>query len=155
MNETHKIPTPGPDNFEDLSPWQQRTQTAIWALLFLVGELALTLRVVRDKLHTRGVLLSEDEDLINQACISHEKLTQVYGHMDQAFQEKCNRVFYALSHPQEVPQAMQKQDPAQDLPKTEEITFDDVKTTAAEEQTGDGPEARIRFVPNADVKDVA
>ena len=126
-------------SFKNLDPWQQRTQSAIWALLFLIGELALTIRLVRDRLKARGALEPEDEELINQACIVPESLTKVYAHMDLAFQEKCNRVFQALSQPMETTQITEEE-----LGEiNQKFTASNIKSTALDvvEEEG-GPSAR-------------
>jgi protoporphyrinogen oxidase len=93
---------------EQLTPRDQETQAAIWALLFLVSEVCLALRVLRDRLHARGALLPEDEELVNQAAANQEKMAQAYQQIEKAFREKFARVQYAQAHPEKVEQTMRE-----------------------------------------------
>ena len=88
--------------FESLPPSEQKNQIAIWALTFLIAEVALSVRALRIRLTERGALKEEDEELINQACSDLDSLTQAYGQLDRAFHEKCQRFFYAMTHPEEI-----------------------------------------------------
>ena len=142
MNES-----PFSNNFSGLAEGKQQAQVATWGLLFLIGDLALTIRSLRDKLHAKGILAPEDENAINQVCVLPERLAQVYSHIDKAFQEKCNRILYAITHPEDTAKAfnslMDQEEP--EKPKEEKIISDDIKSTAWDESKVGGPDAQSPY----------
>lgn len=95
--------------FEDISERDKEIQASIWALIFLVSEIALAFRTLRDRLNERGALLPEDEEIINQMAGNDEHLRVAYNHIEQAFRQKYMRVIEAMEHPEEVTQAVREQ----------------------------------------------
>ena len=93
--------------FQEMTERDREIQASVWALIFLVAELSLALRAMRDKLHERGALLPEDEAAINGLCTTEERIRTAYAHVENAFQEKYGRVMEAMLHPADVEQAMQ------------------------------------------------
>lgn len=92
--------------FEEMSDRDKEIQASIWALIFLVSELSLAFRTLRDKLHERGALQPEDEAEINRLASAEERMRVAYAHIENAFQEKYHRVMEAMLHPEEVEQAV-------------------------------------------------
>jgi len=88
--------------FEDISERDKEIQASIWALIFLVSEMALAFRVLRDRLQEQGVLTPEDEQAINQVAAHEEHLRSAYQHIEGAFREKFTRVMDAMVNPDEV-----------------------------------------------------
>jgi len=95
-----------PPDTNPLTPREQETQAAVWALLFLVSELCLAMRVLRDRLHARGALLPEDEELVNKSAADADAMAGAYQQIEKAFREKFARVQYAQTHPEEVEQSI-------------------------------------------------
>ncbi len=153
---TEPINLSSPEEFATLDPWQQRTQSALWALLFLTGELALTVRILRNKLSERGGLLPEDEELINNTCVDPNQLASVYAHMERALQEKASKIHFALSNPTEASEltlaAIEDARKAQEEEEeSKKIIPDYIKSTVVDESGEEGPEVRLRYIPNANV----
>ena len=96
-------------HFENMAERDKEIQASVWALLFLVSELALGFRALRDRLSERGVLLPDDETAINEAVTKTEALQAAYAQVEQAFQDKFHRVRMAMEHPAEVTQAVNEQ----------------------------------------------
>ena len=96
--------------FQEMTERDREVQASIWALIFLVADLSLAMRTIRDRLHERGALLPEDEEAINALVMNEEWIRLAYAHIENAFQEKYGRVMEAMLHPREVEQAVQKMD---------------------------------------------
>lgn len=94
--------------FEQMSERDREIQASIWALIFLVAEMALGFRTLRDKLGERGALLPEDEEAINALASNEERMQVAYAHIEQAFREKYGRVLTAMEMPEEVTQHVQE-----------------------------------------------
>lgn len=106
MSSTMKAQEEG--RFEDISERDKEIQASIWALIFLVSEIALAFRTLRDRLNERGALLPEDEEIINQMVGNEESLRLAYQHIEGAFREKYLRVMAAMENPAEVTREVQK-----------------------------------------------
>lgn len=65
--------------FEDMSERDKEIQASIWGLIFLLSEISLAFRVLRDRLTERGALLPEDEALINQMASNEEHMRGAYA----------------------------------------------------------------------------
>ncbi len=96
--------------FSDISERDKEIQASVWALLFLVSELALGFRALRDRLNERGVLQPDDEAAVNEAVMKTESLQAAYAQVEQAFQDKFHRVRLAMEHPDEVTEAVNQTD---------------------------------------------
>lgn len=81
---------------------QQETQAAVWALMFMIAELALAVRSLRDQLHIRGSLVGQDEEVINGLATDLNRLQNAYKHMENSFSEKFHKILYSLQNPEEV-----------------------------------------------------
>ncbi len=92
--------------FGDMEERDKEIQASVWALLFLVSELALGFRALRDRLNERGVLQPDDETAINEVTLKNESLQAAYAQVEQAFQDKFRRVRLAMEHPDEVTEAV-------------------------------------------------
>ena len=95
--------------FEDMSDRDKEIQASIWGLLFLLSELSLAFRVLRDILRERGALLPEDEEQLNRLASSEEHLRVAYAHIENAFREKYGRVRTALDNPEAVTRIMEEE----------------------------------------------
>jgi len=96
-------------NFEQMSDRDKEIQASIWALILLVAEISLAFRTLRDRLHERGALLEEDEQLINAAASNQENMRVAYSHIEKAFRGKYSNVMEALTNPAEVTRQVQNQ----------------------------------------------
>ncbi len=88
--------------FEQMSERDKEIQASIWALILLIAEISLAFRTLRDRLHERGALLEEDEQLINAAASNQEHMRVAYSHIEKAFRGKYSNVMEALTNPAEV-----------------------------------------------------
>jgi len=82
------------------------TQAAVMSLLFMLAEICLAFRALRNQLHAREALLPEDEELINQAAAKVESIQSAYEFVEKGFNEKYGRVRYAMDNPQEVEESV-------------------------------------------------
>ena len=85
--------------FEQMSERDREIQASIWALIFLVSEMALGFRILRDRLQERGALLPEDEAAINELASNEDHMRVAYAHIENAFREKYGRVMTAMENP--------------------------------------------------------
>lgn len=106
MSETMEAQRQG--RFEEMAERDREIQASIWALLFLVSELALGVRVLRDRLQERGALLPEDEESMNELASGEERMRLAYAHIEQAFREKYARIMEAMENPEEVTRKVQE-----------------------------------------------
>ena len=88
--------------FDDIDERNKEIQASIWGLLFLVAELSLAFRTLRDTLQQRGALLPEDEAAINELSSNEERMRVAYAHIEKAFREKYVRVMDAMEDPEKV-----------------------------------------------------
>ena len=95
--------------FENMSERDKEIQASIWGLIFLLSEISLAFRVLRDRLMERGALEPEDEELINTLASNEDHLRGAYAHIENAFREKYTRVRTALDHPDEVTRIMEEE----------------------------------------------
>lgn len=100
----------GRTGFNDMNERDKDTQAAIWSLMLLLGEMALALRVLRDKLKINGALEEGDEEILNTAISNESNLRGAYAHIENIFLDKFSRVKQALENPEEVTSAVQNQD---------------------------------------------
>jgi hypothetical protein len=108
---------------EELSEREKEVHASVWALVFMIAEVCLAVRALRDRLQDRGVLEPEDEKLINEAASAMEAMQASYAHVEKGFREKFNRIRYAMENPQEVERVvrenMAKQNnPIENVPRT-------------------------------------
>ena len=87
----------------------QEVQSAIWALLFVVADLSLAFRSLRDVLTERGGLLPEDEKKINTLAVGDERMQAAYAHLENAFNEKFSKLMEVAEDPEKVEKEMSQQ----------------------------------------------
>ena len=104
MTETADAQREG--RFDAMTDRDREIQASIWALLFLVSEISLAFRSLRDRLTARGALLEEDEQIINELASQEDSMKMVYTHIERAFREKYERVLIAMSDPERVAREM-------------------------------------------------
>ena len=107
MTETMKQQAEG--RFQDMDERDKEIQASVWALIFLVAEISLALRTIRDKLHERGSLHEEDEQEINRLACDNERMRTAYAHVEKAFQAKYTRIMDAMLHPEEVTKEVEEE----------------------------------------------
>ncbi len=110
--------------FDDVSERDKEIQASIWAMLFLMSELSLGFRALRDVLHTRGALQEEDEKIINELASTDERLQAAYIHIEKCFREKYGKVREAMDNPQTVTDKVENdyRGVAVDLPEVPKTT---------------------------------
>jgi hypothetical protein len=89
-------------HFEEMTERDREIQASVWALIFLVAEVSLSFRVLRDQLVTKGVFTEADDGLINTLASKEDHVKQAYAHVENAFREKYGRVMHAMANPEEV-----------------------------------------------------
>lgn len=104
----HRLQEQG--KFSEMSDRDKEIQASIWAMLFMLSEVSLALRVIRDTLTQRGALLPEDEGTINATSSNLDKLELAYNHIEKGFREKFARIRYSMENPQEVEAAVERGD---------------------------------------------
>lgn len=92
--------------FDQMSERDREIQASFWSLIFLVSEMALAFRALREKLKARGALLPEDDEMLDRVVSDGENLQLAYDHIERAFRDKYERVFQAMASPAEVTQIM-------------------------------------------------
>ncbi len=107
MEESEALQAQREGRFEDMETRDKEIQASIWGLIFLISEISLAFRTLRDRLTERGALLPEDEDIINELSSNEDRMRAAYEHIERAFREKFGRVLEAMEHPEEVTQAVQ------------------------------------------------
>ncbi len=110
------------EEYSGMSMRDKEIQSSIWALILLVAEMALSFRILRDRLQARNALTLEDEQIIDQAVGDEEALRMAYNHIEKAFRAKFDRCIFAMDNPQEVErivkEKMESQKQAQDFKST-------------------------------------
>lgn len=106
MDESEALKAQREGRFEDMATRDKEIQAAIWGLIFLISEISLAFRTLRDRLTERGALLAEDEELINTLSSNEDRMKLAYEHIERAFREKFARVLDAMEHPDAVAEAV-------------------------------------------------
>lgn len=114
MNETSSpnIPT----SYEDLNERERQVQASIWALSFLLAELASGVMMIRKTLLAKGIITEEEDEEIARSVGDQENLNLMYRNTELAFMEKYQRIRFAHEHPEEVAHQM-KERMKNELPK--------------------------------------
>ncbi len=110
MEESKALKAQREGRFEDMETRDKEIQAAIWGLIFLISEISLAFRSLRDRLTERGALLPEDEELINTLSSDEGRMKLAYEHIERAFREKFARVQEAMENPEVVAQAVANRD---------------------------------------------
>ena len=88
--------------YQSLTERERQFQASIWAINFLMAELAMGLLVLRQKLVQKGMLtVQEDEEMAN-TILNPANLQKMYENVELAFAEKYQKVRFAVEHPEEV-----------------------------------------------------
>lgn len=83
----------------DLAAGQEITR---WGLMMLVAEVGAAYYTMQDKLMEKGIL-NEDEIAEMQVSMTNPQYMEgLYRHLAKVFHEKCARIEFAATHPQEV-----------------------------------------------------
>jgi hypothetical protein len=93
---------PNGSGFEGLDEFQKQMQASHWAMLFLLAETAAGFHILVDRLSEKGTLDDEDRQAMDQALLNIDFMKANYAHINNAFQEKYNRVRFAAEHKDEV-----------------------------------------------------
>lgn len=92
----------GNSDYNSLNERERQFQGSIWALKFLLAELAMGLLVLRKKLIQKGVLSTKEDDELAETILNPENLQKMYENVELAFGEKYQKARYAAEHPEEV-----------------------------------------------------
>jgi len=89
---------------------ERETQAAVWALMLLIGEMSLAFRALRNRLHERGALEPEDEQLLDAVTSNEDNLRNAYAHIERVFQDKHGKILHAITNPEEVERLVREQE---------------------------------------------
>jgi hypothetical protein len=89
----------------DLAAGQEITR---WGLMMLVAEVGAAYYALQDKLMEKGIL-SEDNIAEMQVSMTNPQYMQgLYMHLAKVFHEKCERIEFAATHPEEVTEFVER-----------------------------------------------
>ena len=94
--------------FADMDIRDKEIQASFWSLIFLLSELSLGFRGLRDQLRSTGDLTEEGEKAINDFALEEANLRMAYNHVEQAFYSKFTQVREAMDNPAEVTRKVQE-----------------------------------------------
>ena len=94
--------------FTDMEVRDKEIQASFWSIIFLLSELSLGLRGLRNQLRTTGDLSEEGEKAINEFSQNEGNLRMAYEHVEQAFYSKFMQVREAMDNPEGVTQKVQE-----------------------------------------------
>lgn len=97
------------ENYLAMGEAEKRNQISIWALNFLVAELASGLVALRQVLARKGVLTEADLQELASVTNNPEVLQTLYRNTEMAFAEKFQRIQFALEHPEAMASELSKQ----------------------------------------------
>ena len=94
--------------FGDMDIRDKEIQASFWSFIFLLSELSLGFRGLRDQLRATGDLTEEGDKAINTFAQDEENLRLAYEHVEQAFYSKFMQVREAMDNPEEVTRKVQE-----------------------------------------------
>jgi hypothetical protein len=94
--------------FADMNIRDKEIQASFWSLIFLLSELSLGFRAVRDQLRATGDLTEEGEKAIDAFATNEDNLRMAYEHVEQAFYSKFMQVREAMDNPEGVTHKVQE-----------------------------------------------
>lgn len=97
-----------PSSYEDLNERDRQVQASIWALSFLLAELASGIMMIRRTLIAKGVITEEEDEEIARSISSSDNLNLMYRNTELAFMEKYQRIRFAHEHPEDVSKEMKE-----------------------------------------------
>jgi len=97
-----------PTSYEELDERQRQVQASIWALSFLLAELASGVMMIRKTLIAKGIITEEEDDEIGRSIGDQDNLNLMYKNTELAFMEKYQRIRFAHEHPEEVARQMKE-----------------------------------------------
>jgi len=95
-----------PTSYEDLNERERQVQASIWALSFLMAELASGIIMLRRTLIAKRIITEEEDLEIAKGISDQENLNLMYRNTELAFMEKYQRIRFAHEHPEEVARQM-------------------------------------------------
>jgi hypothetical protein len=95
-----------PTSYEDLNERERQVQASIWALNFLLAELASGVMMIRKTLIAKGTITEAEDDEIARSIGDQDNLNLMYRNTELAFMEKYQRIRFAHEHPEEVAHQM-------------------------------------------------
>jgi hypothetical protein len=95
-----------PTSYEDLNERERQVQASIWALGFLMAELASGVLMLRRALITKGIITEEEDEEMARGISDQDNLNLMYRNTELAFMEKYQRIRFAHEHPEEVARQM-------------------------------------------------
>lgn len=97
-----------PTSYEDLNERDRQVQASIWALSFLLAELASGVMMIRRTLIAKGIITEEEDEEIARGIGDQENLNLMYRNTELAFMEKYQRIRFAHEHPEAVAKEMKE-----------------------------------------------
>lgn len=97
-----------PITYEELDERQRQVQASIWALSFLLAELASGVVMIRRTLIAKGIITEEEDEEIARSISSTDNLNLMYRNTELAFMEKYQRIRFAHEHPEAVAKEMKE-----------------------------------------------
>lgn len=97
-----------PITYEELDERQRQVQASIWALSFLLAELASGVMMIRRTLIAKGIVTEEEDAEIARSISSTDNLNLMYRNTELAFMEKYQRIRFAHEHPEAVAKEMKE-----------------------------------------------
>jgi len=94
--------------FADMDVRDKEIQASFWSFIFLLSELSLGFRGLRDQLRTTGDLTEEGEKAITEFAQNEDNLRMAYEHVEQAFYSKFMQVREAMDNPERVTRQVEK-----------------------------------------------
>jgi chromosome condensin MukBEF complex kleisin-like MukF subunit len=94
--------------FADMDIRDKEIQASFWSFIFLLSELSLGFRGLRDQLRASGDLTEEGEKSINDFAQNEDNLRRAYEHVEQAFYSKFMQVREAMDNPEVVTRKVQE-----------------------------------------------
>lgn len=97
-----------PIKYEDLNERERQVQASIWALSFLLSELASGIIMLRRALITKGIITEEEDLSIAESISDPTNLNLMYRNTEMAFMEKYHKIRFAMENPGAVEQEMKE-----------------------------------------------
>ncbi len=92
----------------DLGELTGHTKIVQWVLMMMLAEIGSAYYTLQDKLVETGALSEEDLADMRSASTDPQYLQHLYMHLAKVFQEKCERVAFAVAHPDKITEFVEK-----------------------------------------------